>query len=130
MPFSSSSSMQKLTASLYFSASCCASKPASPALHADMSAAFTQAFETAFAQLQPRRRHFPQKRRSPRDSRPHAARASVHICRRSVEPAGYAAHLYPDTCQYLHDKWNSNNAAPGTVVMVVMLHGIKKSRRM
>jgi hypothetical protein len=31
-----------------------------------------------------------------------------------------------DTCQYLQDKWNPNNAAPGTIVMVVMLHGIDK----
>jgi hypothetical protein len=38
-------------------------------------------------------------------------------------------HTYiQDTCQYLHDKWNSNNAAPGTVVMVVMFHGIIKGK--
>jgi hypothetical protein len=37
-------------------------------------------------------------------------------------------HTYEtDACQYLQDKWNPNNAAPGTVVMVVMLHGIKKN---
>jgi peptidoglycan/xylan/chitin deacetylase (PgdA/CDA1 family) len=36
-------------------------------------------------------------------------------------------HTYiEDTCQYLYDRWNSNNAAPGTIVMVIMLHGIKK----
>ena len=36
-------------------------------------------------------------------------------------------HTYmADTCQYLQDKWNSNNAAPGTVAIVVMLHGINK----
>jgi len=34
-------------------------------------------------------------------------------------------HTYiADTCQYLQDKWNPNNAAPGTVVMVVMFHSI------
>ena len=38
-------------------------------------------------------------------------------------------HTYiQDTCQYLHDKWNSNNAAPGTVAMVVMFHGIIKGK--
>ena len=31
-----------------------------------------------------------------------------------------------DTCQYLQDKWNPNNAAPGTIVMVVMFHSITK----
>jgi hypothetical protein len=34
-------------------------------------------------------------------------------------------HTYiQDTCQYLHDKWSSANSAPGTVVMVIMLHKI------
>ena len=31
-----------------------------------------------------------------------------------------------DTCTYLQNKWASNKAAPGTVVMVVMHHGINK----
>jgi len=31
-----------------------------------------------------------------------------------------------DTCTYLQNKWSSNKAAPGTVVMVVMHHGINK----
>ena len=36
-----------------------------------------------------------------------------------------APHSYiADTCQYLNAKWNPNNSAPGTVVMVVMIHGI------
>lgn len=29
-----------------------------------------------------------------------------------------------DTCQYLRNKWDSKNASPGTVVMVVMFHSI------
>ncbi len=29
-----------------------------------------------------------------------------------------------DTCEYLKAKWDPNNSAPGTVVMVVMIHGI------
>jgi hypothetical protein len=38
-------------------------------------------------------------------------------------------HAYiTDTCQYLQDKWNPNNAAPGTVVMVVMFHSISKDK--
>lgn len=36
-------------------------------------------------------------------------------------------HIYVgDTCQYLQDKWNPNNAAPGTIVIVIMFHGINK----
>jgi hypothetical protein len=49
-------------------------------------------------------------------------------------PAAYqASFLYPgdaphayisDSCQYLRDKWTSTNAAPGTVVMVIMFHSV------
>ncbi|HSG29483.1 MAG TPA: M2 family metallopeptidase, partial [Candidatus Krumholzibacterium sp.] len=36
-------------------------------------------------------------------------------------------HTYVvDTCQYLQNKWNPNNAAPGTIVIVIMFHGINK----
>jgi hypothetical protein len=36
-------------------------------------------------------------------------------------------HTYiTDSCQQLKDKWTSTNAAPGTVVMVVMFHSISK----
>ena len=36
-------------------------------------------------------------------------------------------HTYiADTCQYLKAKWDPNNAAPGTVVMVIMFHSILK----
>lgn len=38
-------------------------------------------------------------------------------------------HAYEaDTCTYLKNKWDPNKSAPGTIVMVVMLHGIKKKR--
>ncbi|MEI7844217.1 MAG: polysaccharide deacetylase family protein [Chloroflexota bacterium] len=36
-------------------------------------------------------------------------------------------HAYiQDTCQALKSKWDPNNAQPGTVVMVIMIHGIAK----
>jgi len=36
-------------------------------------------------------------------------------------------HTYEaDTCQYLQNKWNPNNAVPGTIVIVIMFHGIDK----
>ncbi len=37
-------------------------------------------------------------------------------------PRQYAA----DSCQYLKNKWDSTKSAPGTIVMVVMYHGINK----
>ena len=37
-------------------------------------------------------------------------------------------HTYiEDTCEYLKNRWNPNNAAPGTVVMVIKLHGITRN---
>jgi peptidoglycan/xylan/chitin deacetylase (PgdA/CDA1 family) len=37
-------------------------------------------------------------------------------------------HTYvADTCQYLKARWDPNNSGPGTVVMIVMLHGVSKS---
>lgn len=36
-------------------------------------------------------------------------------------------HTYiQDKCQYLKSKWDPNNAAPGTVVMIIMIHGLAK----
>ena len=95
----------------------------------DMSAALTQALETALAHLQPTASPIPSETPVPS---PTAVRTPPAL------PATYIAsqlnpldtpHTYiQDSCQYIHDKWNSNNAAPGTVVMVVMLHGIKKEQ--
>jgi hypothetical protein len=108
-----------------FLASC---QPAS-APTPDMGPALTQAFQTAFAQLQPTATQISTETPVPS---PTAVRTPPAL------PAMFAAtqlnpkdtpHSYvPDTCQYLHDKWNSNNSTPGTVVMVVMFHGIIKGQ--
>ncbi len=38
-----------------------------------------------------------------------------------------APHTYiQDQCEYLRDKWTASNSPPGTIVMVVMFHGIEK----
>jgi hypothetical protein len=38
-------------------------------------------------------------------------------------------HTYiQDSCQYLHDRWASGSADPGTVVLVVMFHSIEKGQ--
>lgn len=91
----------------------------------DMSVALTEAFQTALAALQPTATPQPSETPIPP---PTAVRTPPAL------PATFVAsqlnpfdtpHTYiEDTCQYLQDKWNSNNASPGTVVMVIMFHGI------
>lgn len=39
-----------------------------------------------------------------------------------VTPRAYVQ----DECQYLHDRWSSTNASPGTIVLVIMFHSIEK----
>ena len=112
---------------LIASAAACAPLAASPT--PDLSLAYTQAYATAFAALQPTATPIPTDTLIPP---PTAIRTPPAL------PETFATtrlnpfdppHTYiPDTCQYIYDKWNSNNAAPGTVVMVVMLHGIKREQ--
>ena len=38
-------------------------------------------------------------------------------------------HTYiGNTCEYLKNRWNPDNAAPGTVVMIIMLHSINRGQ--
>ena len=38
-------------------------------------------------------------------------------------------HTYlKDACEYLHDKWDSGKAEPGTIVLIVMLHSINQGK--
>ena len=41
-----------------------------------------------------------------------------------LKPEDLPRTYVADTCQYLQNKWNPNNAAPGTVVMPIMFHAI------
>jgi hypothetical protein len=96
----------------------------------DINTALTQAFQTAFAQLQPTA--------PPPADTPVPAPAATAVRTPPALPATFVAsqlnpldtpHTYiENTCQYLHDKWNPNNAAPGTVVMVIMFHGITQEK--
>jgi hypothetical protein len=43
-----------------------------------------------------------------------------------LNPVDYPHTYIDDTCEYLKMKWNPANAAPGTVVMVIMFHSISK----
>ncbi|HEX6270996.1 MAG TPA: hypothetical protein VFZ43_12225, partial [Anaerolineales bacterium] len=95
----------------------------------DMSAALTLAVETAFAQLQPTATPVPSETLMP---------TATAVRTPPLLPSTFVAsqlnpldtpHTYiEDTCKYLQDKWNSNNAAPGTLVMVVMFHGITQEQ--
>jgi len=43
-----------------------------------------------------------------------------------LKPEDLPRTYVKDSCEYLKNKWNPNNSAPGTVVMVIMFHGISK----
>lgn len=100
-----------------------------PAATPDINAAMTQAIQTAFAQLQPTSTSIPSETPIPSPTAVRTPPALPPIFVSSKLNQLDTPHTYiQDTCQYLHDKWNSNNAAPGTVVMVVMFHGIIKGQ--
>ena len=94
---------------LIASAAACAPLAASPT--PDLSLAYTQAYATAFAALQPTATPIPTDTLIPP---PTAIRTPPAL------PETFATtrlnpfdppHTYiPDTCQYIYDKWNSNNA--------------------
>jgi hypothetical protein len=102
-------------------------QPAPPT--ANMNAALTQAFQTAFAQLQPTATPVPSETPipSPTVIRTPPALPATFVTSQ-LNPMDKPHTYVQDTCQYLYDKWNSINAAPGTIVMAVMLHGIKKEK--
>jgi peptidoglycan/xylan/chitin deacetylase (PgdA/CDA1 family) len=95
----------------------------------DISAALTQALQTAFAQLQPPPSPIPSETPipSPTAVRTPPALPSTFVASQ-LNPLDTPHTYVQDTCEYLYNKWNSNNAAPGTVVMVVMLHGVDREK--
>lgn len=88
----------------------------------------TAAFETAFAQVSlPTETPAPTETPVPTATIPRTPPAlpgnyQTTILKSHDIPRNYVA----DTCQYLQNKWNPNNSAPGTVVMIIMFHGINK----
>lgn len=93
----------------------------------DVSLAYTQAYATAFAALQPTSTPAPTETPIPPPTAIRTPPALPDIFTTTRLNPLDTPHTYmEDTCQYLYDKWNSNNAAPGTIVMVIMLHGIKQ----
>lgn len=103
------------------------SSSATSAPTTDVGIALTQAYETVVAQMQPTQTPLPTETPIPTATVPRTPPALPGVFSTSQLNPLDTPHTYiQDTCQYLYDKWNSNNAAPGTVVMVIMLHGIKK----
>jgi hypothetical protein len=102
---------------------------APPASTPDMSAALTQAFETAVAHLQPTVTPIPSETPVPTVTavRTPPALPSTFVASQ-LNPLDTPHTYIQDACQYLLDKWNSNNAAPGTVVMVIMFHGVDQDK--
>jgi hypothetical protein len=105
--------------------------PAEPAPTLDMNAAMTQAFATvnaagtgtAQASL-PTETPIPTAtptRSGPPPELPPTLQAQGLSA--GVAPKTYVT----DACQYLRAKWDPNNAAPGTIVMVIMFHTIEKA---
>jgi hypothetical protein len=103
--------------------------PQAPSTTPDISAALTQALQTAFAQLQPTASPVPSETPLPPPTavRTPPALPSTFVASQ-LNPLDTPHTYVQDTCEFLYNKWNSNNAAPGTVVMVVMLHGVDREQ--
>ena len=104
---------------------CSPSAPASPT--PDMDAVMTQAIQTAMAGMVtptplPTETPLPTATMPPRTPPALPPTFTTSVLNPLDTPHTYVA----DTCQYLQDKWNPNNAAPGTIVLVIMFHGINK----
>jgi hypothetical protein len=100
--------------------------PAAPT--ADPNAVMTAAVQTAFAQIsQPTQTSQPTETPVPTATIPRTPPALPGIFQTAdLKPEDQPRTYVSDACQYLQNKWNPNNSAPGTVVMVIMFHGITK----
>jgi hypothetical protein len=88
----------------------------------------TAAFETAVAQISiPSETPAPTETPIPTATIPRTPPALPATYQTSLLDVTDIPRTYvSDTCQYLQNKWNVNNSTPGTVVMVIMFHGITK----
>ena len=106
----------------------CQSAASSPPTQ-DVNALYTQAYETALAGLQPTVTPLPTDTAIPPPTAVRTPPALPSTFTASQLNPLDVPHTYiQDTCQYLYDKWNSNNAAPGTVVMNIMFHGVDQEK--
>ncbi len=95
---------------------------------ADPNIIMTAAFETAFAEIsKPTETPVPTETPIPTATIPRTPPALPAAYQTSLLKVDDIPRTYvADSCQYLQNKWNPNNAVPGTVVMTVMFHGILK----
>jgi hypothetical protein len=102
--------------------------PAAPSV--DINAQMTQAVQTALVALQgtrPAGTPVAPVTPNPTGTAPLTPPALPPIYAASALNPLDAPHTYiQDECQYLKDKWTSTNAAPGTIVLVVMFHSIER----
>jgi len=100
--------------------------PATPT--ADPGIIMTAAFETAFAKMSvPTQTPAPTETPVPTATVPRTPPALPGTFQTGIlKPEDLPRTYVTDSCQYLQNKWNPNNSAPGTVVMVIMFHGITK----
>ncbi len=101
-------------------------QPATPTT--DPNIIMTAAFETAVAQIsQPTATPVPTETPVPTATVPRTPPALPGTFQTPIlKPEDLPRTYVVDSCQYLQNKWNPNNSAPGTLVMVVMFHGITK----
>lgn len=99
-----------------------------PAPTVDVNAAMTQAFATVNAAMTATPQSIlPTETPVPTATVPRTPPALPPIYQSSALNPLDTPHTYiTDTCQYLTAKWDPNNAAPGTIVMVIMFHSIEK----
>lgn len=94
----------------------------------DPSIAMTAAIETAFAEIsQPTATLAPTDTPVPTATVPRTPPALPGMYQTSLlKPEDLPRTYVTDSCQYLKNKWDSTKSAPGTVVMIIMHHGINK----
>ncbi len=99
-------------------------QPAAPTT--DTNAIQTAAFQTALAQISiPSQTPAPTDTPIPTATVPRTPPALPSIYQSPIlKPEDLPRTYVADTCTYLQSKWNPNNAAPGTVVMPIMIHAI------
>jgi hypothetical protein len=95
---------------------------------ADPGIVMTAAFETAVAQISiPTQTPVPTETPIPTATIQRTPPALPGTYQTSLlKPEDMPRAYVTDSCQYLQNKWNPNNSAPGTVVMTIMHHGINK----
>jgi hypothetical protein len=96
----------------------------------DPNLALTQAVETAFAQInQPTATPTITETPVPTPTVPRTPPAlPAMYTTNGLNPLDTPHTYIQDTCQYLLDKWNPNNSAPGTIAFAIMFHGISKDK--